>query len=200
MRQFLRDSTGICAVWASGDEGETDLEFGVIEQIWAALPPYVAGARRVPARTDSLAVGTALLGAIDTIEQQTPLVLVIDDLHWADSASARALLFVLRRLQRDEVLVVVAARPHSLGRFGESWDQMLAVGMAVAVLIDVSIIRMILVPAVMALLGKWAWRMPRWLDRITPHIDIEGTGTEASTPTTPPAPEKEPSTPVTSGG
>jgi putative drug exporter of the RND superfamily len=52
--------------------------------------------------------------------------------------------------------------------------KMLAIGMAAAVLIDSTIIRMVLVPAVMSLLGKWAWWMPRWLDRITPHLDIEG--------------------------
>jgi RND superfamily putative drug exporter len=34
---------------------------------------------------------------------------------------------------------------------------------------------MVLVPAVMSLLGQWAWWMPRWLDRIIPNIDIEGT-------------------------
>ena len=45
--------------------------------------------------------------------------------------------------------------------------KMLAIGMAAAVLIDASIIRMILVPAVMSLLGRHAWWMPRWLDRIT---------------------------------
>ena len=56
--------------------------------------------------------------------------------------------------------------------------KMLAVGMAVAVLIDASIIRMILVPAIMAVLDEHAWWLPRWLDRITPHIDIEGTGVE----------------------
>jgi RND superfamily putative drug exporter len=53
--------------------------------------------------------------------------------------------------------------------------KMLAVGMAAAVLIDASVIRMVLVPAVMSLLGQWAWWMPRWLDRIIPNIDIEGT-------------------------
>jgi len=52
--------------------------------------------------------------------------------------------------------------------------KMLAVGMAAAVLIDASVIRMILVPAVMSLLGTHAWYIPRWLDRITPNIDIEG--------------------------
>ena len=52
--------------------------------------------------------------------------------------------------------------------------KMLAVGMAAAVLIDASIIRMILVPAVMSLLGARAWWLPRWLDRIVPDLDIEG--------------------------
>ncbi len=53
--------------------------------------------------------------------------------------------------------------------------KMLAVGMAAAVLIDASVIRMMLVPAVMSLLGARAWWMPRWLDQITPNLDIEGT-------------------------
>ncbi|MBV9592990.1 MAG: MMPL family transporter, partial [Actinobacteria bacterium] len=53
--------------------------------------------------------------------------------------------------------------------------KMLAVGMAAAVLIDASIIRMLLVPAVMSLLDRHAWWMPKWLDRITPNLDIEGT-------------------------
>jgi RND superfamily putative drug exporter len=52
--------------------------------------------------------------------------------------------------------------------------KMLAVGMAVAVLIDASIIRMVLVPAVMSLLGTRAWWLPSWLDRALPNLDIEG--------------------------
>lgn len=57
--------------------------------------------------------------------------------------------------------------------------------LAVGVLVDAFAVRMILVPAVMALLGERAWSMPRWLDRITPHVDIEGAGLPASPP--PPA-------------
>jgi RND superfamily putative drug exporter len=52
--------------------------------------------------------------------------------------------------------------------------KMLAVGMAVAVLIDASVIRMVLVPAVMSLLDVHAWWVPRWLDRVLPNLDIEG--------------------------
>ncbi len=48
------------------------------------------------------------------------------------------------------------------------------VGLAVAIAIDSTLVRCLLVPAVMVLLGKHAWWLPRWLDRIVPHISIEG--------------------------
>ena len=48
------------------------------------------------------------------------------------------------------------------------------VGLAVAIAIDSTLVRCLLVPAVMVLLGKRAWWMPRWLERVTPHISIEG--------------------------
>ena len=64
--------------------------------------------------------------------------------------------------------------------------KMLAVGMAVSVLIDASVVRMVLVPAIMSLLGDHAWWVPRWLDRIVPDIQLEG-----GTPPAPPEPERE---------
>jgi RND superfamily putative drug exporter len=54
--------------------------------------------------------------------------------------------------------------------------KMLAIGMAVAVLIDATVVRMCLVPALMSILGDRAWWIPRWLDRVLPTLDIEGTG------------------------
>jgi putative drug exporter of the RND superfamily len=48
------------------------------------------------------------------------------------------------------------------------------VGLAVAIAIDSTLVRCLLVPAVMVLLGKRAWWLPRWLDRVIPHISIEG--------------------------
>jgi RND superfamily putative drug exporter len=48
------------------------------------------------------------------------------------------------------------------------------VGLAVAIAIDSTLVRCLLVPAVMVLLGKHAWTLPRWLDRIVPHVSIEG--------------------------
>ena len=57
---------------------------------------------------------------------------------------------------------------------------MLAVGMAVAVLIDASLVRMILVPALMAILDRRAWWLPAWLDRIIPDLKLEGAEPEPS--------------------
>jgi putative drug exporter of the RND superfamily len=58
--------------------------------------------------------------------------------------------------------------------------KMLAVGMAVAVFIDASLVRMILVPAIMSLLGAKAWWMPRWLEPILPQLHLEGSETAAA--------------------
>jgi RND superfamily putative drug exporter len=46
-------------------------------------------------------------------------------------------------------------------------------GLAVAVFIDATVVRMVLVPAVMELLGKANWWFPRWLDRIVPRLGVE---------------------------
>ena len=71
---------------------------------------------------DPLSAGPELLGLLDTIGRGGELVvLLVDDLHWADTASARALLFALRRLRADPVLVVVTSRPGELARHGEGW-------------------------------------------------------------------------------
>ena len=47
-------------------------------------------------------------------------------------------------------------------------------GLAAAVLIDATIVRMVLVPATMELLGDVNWWFPKWLDRIIPVLDVEG--------------------------
>ena len=52
--------------------------------------------------------------------------------------------------------------------------KMFAVGLTVAVLVDATVVRMILVPATMALMGDANWWLPKWLDRLLPHVDVEG--------------------------
>jgi len=51
--------------------------------------------------------------------------------------------------------------------------KMFGIGLAAAILVDATIVRMVLVPATMALLGKANWWLPAWLDRILPHLVVE---------------------------
>jgi RND superfamily putative drug exporter len=52
--------------------------------------------------------------------------------------------------------------------------KVIGVGMAVAILLDATVVRMLLVPAVMHILGSRAWSLPRWLDRHLPQLAVEG--------------------------
>ena len=52
--------------------------------------------------------------------------------------------------------------------------KMFGLGLAVAVLLDATVIRMLVVPASMKVLGNANWWIPAWLDRLLPNLDIEG--------------------------
>jgi len=52
--------------------------------------------------------------------------------------------------------------------------KMFGLGLATAIFVDVAIVRMILVPASMTLMGDRNWWIPAWLDRLLPTIDIDG--------------------------
>ncbi|MFG3202644.1 MMPL family transporter [Streptomyces sp. NPDC048192] len=58
----------------------------------------------------------------------------------------------------------------------EAMVKMIGFGLAVAVFFDAFIVRMAVVPAVLALLGRRAWWLPAWLDRALPNVDVEGEG------------------------
>jgi RND superfamily putative drug exporter len=76
--------------------------------------------------------------------------------------------------------VVTAAALIMIGVFGNGTFtggptiKAIAFALAVGVLMDAFVVRMTLVPAAMMLFGRAAWWFPRWLERATPHVDIEG--------------------------
>ena len=77
--------------------------------------------------------------------------------------------------------------------------KLFGLGLAVAVLIDATLVRMVLVPSTMELLGKANWWFPKWLDRLLPKVDVEGAEPEAveepqPEPLAEPAAETEPAT------
>ncbi|WP_053852316.1 MMPL family transporter [Streptomyces sp. NRRL B-24085] len=87
--------------------------------------------------------------------------------------------------------VVVAAAVIMMAVFGgfissgESMIKMIGFGLAIAVFFDAFVVRMAIVPAVLALLGRRAWWLPKWLDRALPDVDVEGEGLRAGKDTDP---------------
>ena len=81
---------------------------------------------------------------------------------------------------RHSARVVVAAALIMMAVFAgfvaehDPFIKMLGFGLAAAVLLDAFVVRMAIVPAVLALLGHRAWWLPSWLDRILPGVDVEG--------------------------
>ena len=53
-------------------------------------------------------------------------------------------------------------------------SKMFGLGLGLAILIDVLIVRLVIAPAVVTLLGDHAWWLPGWLDKILPNVSLEG--------------------------
>ncbi|MET9395169.1 MMPL family transporter [Streptomyces sp. NPDC006624] len=101
---------------------------------------------------------------------------------------------------RHSARVVVAAALIMIAVFAgfvgesDSMIKMIGFGLATAVLFDAFVVRMALVPAVLALLGARAWWLPGWLDRALPRVDVEGEALRRprTGPAPHPAPDPEP--------
>ncbi len=92
--------------------------------------------------------------------------------------------------------VITAAAAIMVAVFGSAaladdrTTKLFGIGLAAAIFFDATLVRSVLVPATMELLGKSNWWYPQWLDRITPHIAIEGEpDAEDGHPVPQPAPE-----------
>jgi DNA-binding CsgD family transcriptional regulator len=103
LSRFLGSLPDAVVLEVGGDEAETFLSYGIMDQ----LQP---GTLTDPG-TDPMAAGARLLDLLDRLQAAGQVVvLAVDDLHWADRPSSRALLFALRRLRADKVLAVVSTR------------------------------------------------------------------------------------------
>ncbi|HEY0248843.1 MAG TPA: AAA family ATPase [Gryllotalpicola sp.] len=103
-------------------EQHPELRSAVTDEVWAGLAPIVAGwAYGVGA--DASAAGSpnpamsdarlfaAVIATLTAVAAEHPLVMIIEDLHWADPASLDLLGFVVRKLADQNILVLITARP-----------------------------------------------------------------------------------------
>ncbi|WP_436791444.1 MMPL family transporter [Yinghuangia sp. YIM S10712] len=77
------------------------------------------------------------------------------------------------RVVTAAAIIMIAVFAGFIGA-SDAMIKMIGLGLAAAVLFDAFVVRMAIVPAVLALLGKSAWWLPKWLDRILPNVDVEG--------------------------
>jgi RND superfamily putative drug exporter len=78
--------------------------------------------------------------------------------------------------------------------------KLLGLGLATAIFIDATIVRMVLVPATMELLGNANWWLPKWLDRIVPRISVEAPPDLVAASRAGAGVEPDRAAPVTTGG
>jgi DNA-binding CsgD family transcriptional regulator len=116
-------ASGFRIVSTIGVEGEMELPFAALQQLCA---PILAYAERLPAlqrealsvafgessgpAPDAFLIGLAVLGLLSEIAEEQPLLCIIDDAQWLDSASARSLTFAARRVLAERIAVLFATR------------------------------------------------------------------------------------------
>ena len=134
------DRRGMRVLEASGSELEGEIGFGVVRSLFEAALAQATAARRrallsgaaglaAPVVWPRAADGGApaepaatlhgLFWLVSNLAEHAPLILVVDDAHWADGPSLRFLAYLARRLGGLALLLLVAARPHEPGGHGE---------------------------------------------------------------------------------
>jgi ATP/maltotriose-dependent transcriptional regulator MalT len=94
---------------------DLDVELDELGAVFPALPRII-GAGTTAAPTDRLHALQAVRDLLDALGRRRPVVLTLDDLHWADPASVEVVSYLLRRPPKGRVLVVLAFRPAQLPR------------------------------------------------------------------------------------
>ncbi|MDT3446047.1 AAA family ATPase [Pseudofrankia sp. BMG5.37] len=130
VHEFLDLAGEGCVLWASGEESEGGLPLGVVAQLVSRVPaavldPSAAAFKGDDSPVDPLVAGAALIDMLGKLQQPGPVVLVVDDAHWADQPSLVALTFALRRLHADRVLTLVISRDRSDLRLPEGLRRLL---------------------------------------------------------------------------
>src|ERR1700730_2561367 len=93
-------------------------------------------------------------------------------------AVARGLSMTTRVITAAASIMVAVFGSFALGN--ERVIKEFGIGLASAIFIDATVVRLILVPSLMQLAGKWNWWMPNWLDRIVPRLSFDGHRTEVA--------------------
>ena len=104
---------------------------------------------------------------------------------YAHGAPAKTAVVLGARASRAVVMAAAIIMTAVFGAFVLSDSAIIRpIGFALAfgVLVDAFLVRLLIMPALMTLVGDWAWWLPRWLDRLIPNVDVEGASLERRHP------------------
>src|SRR4051794_3242056 len=130
VEHFLRGEEGILLLRAGGEQWETLVPYGVVGQVMRAAGAstarlFASRERALPVE-EPISVGSSLLELFEDLAQKNVVVLVIEDAHWTDTDSLRAVLFALRRLVSERVFTVVTVRDEDMARLPEGFRRLAA--------------------------------------------------------------------------
>jgi DNA-binding CsgD family transcriptional regulator len=115
VERFLDEAEGVTVIRGSGEQAEGAIAYGLADQLLRAMDGSGEGVLGEGESFDHVSTGLRLLAALGELERGGPVVMAVDDAHWADAASLTALLFAGRRLVVDRVLLVVVVRDDEPG-------------------------------------------------------------------------------------
>jgi DNA-binding CsgD family transcriptional regulator/predicted negative regulator of RcsB-dependent stress response len=128
IEQFLSEVDDTAILRASGEPWEAFVAFGVVDQLVRAAGVrgglLLASRQRALPAEEPVGVGAVLLESLERLERKSAVILLVDDAHWADVDSLRALLFALRRLVTARVLTVLSVRDEDATRFPDGLRRM----------------------------------------------------------------------------
>lgn len=128
LEQFLSDEEGLIVLRATGEQWEASFAYGVVDQLMRTAgvkdSRLLAGRNRSLPTEEPVGVGARVLQVLEDLEQKAPVVIVVDDAHWADIDSLRTLLFVARRFVGERVLTVLAQRSEAPSRLPDGIRRM----------------------------------------------------------------------------
>ena len=129
LEQLVASAEGFVVLRARGYESESDIPFAalldllspvldLVDRIAPAQAAALRGALAIgePVPHDRFAIPAALLGVLSAAAEESPVLAIVDDVHWLDAASLEALLFTARRLDAEGVVLLLGARD------GEGFD------------------------------------------------------------------------------
>jgi RND superfamily putative drug exporter len=155
--------------------------FGALKLLFQGADPLLGG----PGFVDvvSIAVIFVILFSLSVDYE----VFLLTRMHEAYAAGAEPQAAIFHGIGKTAAVVTGAALIMlavfiSFGVSGYSTARQFGVGIAVAVVLDALVLRLLLLPAAMRLLGRWSWWLPRWLERRLPRLDVEGTPLRTEAP------------------